>query len=85
MQIIRVRLINSERGKGCEKAPIEVLKALKLIKSNEEGKLIEFNKLNLEEIHVDLENIKGSNHLIFENSKEIFEKNSRSFFIPANL
>ena len=85
MQIIRIRLINGlGRTKGCEKAPIKVLEALKEIGSNENGKLIEFDKLNLEEIHVDLNNIKEANHLIFENSKEAFEKNFKTFFIGGD-
>ncbi|MEK6935399.1 MAG: arginase family protein [Nanoarchaeota archaeon] len=85
MQIIRVRLINSsEKLKGCEKAPIEVLKELKNIKSNEKGKIIDFKKLNLEEIHVDLENLEEAIELIFENSKEAFEKNEKVFFIGGD-
>jgi len=84
MEIIRVRLINSEEDKGCEKAPVKVLKALKGIKSSENGKAIEFEKLKLEEIHVDLEDINEANYLIFENSKEAFEKNFKSFFIGGD-
>lgn len=85
MQIIRVRLIDSDdETKGCEKAPIEVLKSLKGIEANEKGKLIEFDKLNLEEIHVDLENIEEANYLIFENSKEAFEKNFKTLFIGGD-
>ena len=85
MQIIRVRLINGAgKTKGCEKAPIKVLESLKEIGSNEKGKLVEFDKLNLEEIHVDLNNIKEASHLIFENSKEAFEKNFKTFFIGGD-
>ena len=84
MEIIRVRLINSENDKGCEKAPVEILKALKKIKSSESGKAIEFEKLRLEEIHVDLGDINEANYLIFENSKESFEKNFKSFFIGGD-
>tara|TARA_Y100000034_G_C6826961_1_gene372932 strand:- start:219 stop:1001 length:783 start_codon:yes stop_codon:yes gene_type:complete len=85
MQIIRCRLINSEGiTKGCEKAPVKILDSLKSIKSNEDGKAIDFEKLNLEEIHVDLENIEEANHLILENSKEAFEKNNKVFFIGGD-
>jgi len=85
MQIIRVCLINS-MGKtlGCEKAPVEVLKELKNIKLSEAGKEIDFNKLNLEEIHVNLKNLEESYYLIFENSKEAFEKNFKTFFIGGD-
>ena len=96
MQIIRVRLINSNgkrkissipdeiEEKGCEEAPVKILDALKNIGSNEKGKIIEFDKLNLEEIHVDLDNIEEANYLIFENSKEIFEKNFKAFFLGGD-
>ena len=83
MQIIRVRLC-SEETKGCEQAPIEVLKVLKGIENSEAGKVIDFNKLNLEEIHVNLDDKNEAHYLIFENSKEIFEKNSKSFFIGGD-
>ena len=42
MQIIRVRLVNSKNEKGCEKSPVEVLKSLQKIRTNESGKIIEF-------------------------------------------
>jgi agmatinase len=85
MEIIRVCLINGlGKTKGCEKAPIRVLEALKELGSTENGKIIDFGKLNLEEIHVDLNNIAEANHLIFENSKEAFEKNFKTFFIGGD-
>jgi arginase family enzyme len=85
MEIIRVCLINSkEETLGCEKAPNEILKELKDIELNESGKEVNFNKLNLEEIHIDLNNVEEANHLIFENSKEAFEKNFKTFFIGGD-
>lgn len=85
MQIIRVCLINSMgETLGCEKAPSEILKELKKIQLSETGKEIDFNKLNLEEIHVDLKNLGEANYLIFENSKEAFEKNFKTFFIGGD-
>jgi agmatinase len=85
MQIIRVRLINSDGiSKGCEKAPVEILKQLRFIEYSEKDKKIEFDKLNLEEIHVNLENIEEANWLIYENCKEIFEKHSKAFFIGGD-
>ncbi|MFA5724295.1 MAG: arginase family protein [Candidatus Pacearchaeota archaeon] len=85
MQIIRIKHVDSgEKTKGCEKAPIEILKSLKCFSSNEAGKLVEFAKLHLEEIHVDSENIQEANHLIFENSKEAFEMNFKTLFIGGD-
>ena len=83
MEIIKVRLVNS-KTKGCEKAPVEVLKELKDIGSSENGKAIDFDKLNLEEIHINPEDLGEANHLIFENSKEAFEKNFKTFFIGGD-
>jgi arginase family enzyme len=84
MQIIRVRLVCSEKTIGCEKSPIEVIKALRDIKTSESGKEINVDNLNLEEIHVDLNDKTQANELIFENSKEVFEKNSKAFFIGGD-
>ena len=68
MQVIRVRLINSMgKTKGCENAPVEVIKKLREIGSNEKGREVDVDKLNLEEIHVDLNNLEEANYLIFKN------------------
>jgi len=83
MEIIRVKLCG-EDSRGCEKAPVEILKELRKIGSSENGKEINLDKLNLEEIHVDLENFDEANHLIFENSREAFEKNFKTFFIGGD-
>ena len=77
MQLVRVKLIE-EGNEGCELAPVEIMKELRNIKK------INVDKLNLEEIHVDLNNINEANHLIFENSKELFEMNDRCFFIGGD-
>jgi len=84
MEIVRVRLVCCEKTKACKKAPVEVIRVLRDIKSNEFGKIISVDKLNLEEIHVDLENLKEADYLIFKNSKEIFEKNFKSLFIGGD-
>ena len=77
MQLVRVKLIE-EGNEGCELAPVEIMKELRNIKK------INVNKLNLEEIHVDLNNINEANHLIFENSKELFEMNDKCFFMGGD-
>ena len=77
MQLVRVKLIE-EGNEGCELAPVEIMKELRNIKK------INVDKLNLEEIHVDLNNINEANHLIFENSKELFEMNDKCFFMGGD-
>ena len=74
MQLVRVRLIE-DKNLGCEEAPAEILKELRNVNN------ILLDKIYLEEIHVDLKDKEESNHLIFENSKEIFEMSEKSFFI----
>ncbi len=83
MEIVRVRLC-SEKTKACEKAPVEIIKFLREIKSNSKGKEIDVDKLKLEEIHVDPDNLKESHNLIFKNSADVFEKNHKSFFIGGD-
>ena len=87
MQIIRVGMVNApnKRTKGCEKAPSIILNTLRdMQKSTEDGKYIEFEKLNLEEIHVNINNAEEANYLIYENSKEAFEKNFKTIFIGGD-
>ncbi|MBS3080653.1 arginase family protein [Candidatus Pacearchaeota archaeon] len=84
MEIIRVRFIEKAESEGCESAPTEILKHFKNIECKENGDRIEKEKITFEEIHVDLGNQKESEHLIFENSKESFEKNFRTFFIGGD-
>lgn len=84
MEIIRIRLINSWDDEGCQEAPVEILKELRNFKSSESGRIIDVDALNLEEIHVNLEDLEEANHLIFENSKESFEKNFKTLFIGGD-
>ncbi len=77
MQVVRVRLIE-ESNLGCELAPVEILKELRNVRK------LDVDKLNLEEIHVNLEDRDEANHLIFENGKELFEKNDRCFFVGGD-
>lgn len=77
MQLVRVKLIE-DRNLGCEGAPVDILKELRNVKN------ISLDKIHLEEIHVDLNDKEESNHLIFDNSKEIFEMSERSFFIGGD-
>jgi len=84
MQIIKVRLVSSENEKGCENAPNEILKNLKEIECSENGKPIEFDKISFEEIHINLNDLDETDYLIFENSKEAFARNFKTFFIGGD-
>jgi len=85
MEIVRICLINDiEKMKGCEKAPNKILDSLKEIGSNEKGEIFDYKKLNQEEIHIDSNNLVEADYLIFQNSKEIIEKNFKSIFIGGD-
>jgi len=85
MQIIKVAGING-LGKtiGCEKAPEKIIESLNNIYSNEKGKIIDKKLFDFEEIHLDNENIEEANKLIFENAKEIFSEQDKTFFIGGD-
>ena len=85
MYIVKVPGINGlGKTKGCEGAGNEILKELKNIHSNEQGKEIDIQKLDLEEIHLDNFNLELSNKLIYKNSFECFEKKSRTIFLGGD-
>ncbi len=73
--IVKVPGINGlGKTKGCENAGNEILKVLKNeIYSNEKGNIVDFDNLDLEEIHLDNDNIFLSNKFVYENSFKIFE------------
>ncbi|MBS3093869.1 arginase family protein [Candidatus Pacearchaeota archaeon] len=83
MEVIRVRLIDKNSA-GCELAPIEILKKFKEIHTKENGEMLSKEKIRYEEIHVDLENLREADHLILENSKEVFERNFKVFFVGGD-
>jgi len=82
MQLIRIGLDIEKTG--CENSPREILNELKKIKSKENGELIYFDKLNLEEIHVDLDNLIEASWLIKKNSEEVFYKHDKAIFVGGD-
>jgi agmatinase len=85
MFIVKIPAINGlGKTNGCEKAGNEILKELKNLHSSEQGKPIEFQLLDLEEIHVNNSDIEYSNKLIYENCKEIFETYSKTLFLGGD-
>jgi arginase len=85
MQIIRVKGINGlGKTDGCEDAPVEVVRAIGEIGSNEYGRIIDSQKLYFEEIHLNNSNIEEAGKLIYENSKEIFSEQDRAIFIGGD-
>ncbi|MBS3076202.1 arginase family protein [Candidatus Pacearchaeota archaeon] len=71
--IIKVPGINGlGKTKGCEDSGNVVLDSLKEIFSNEQGKVIDVQSLDLEEIHLDNGNVEKANDLIYRNAFEFF-------------
>jgi len=75
MQIIKVPYINGlGKTKSCEKAGNAILSALKEIYSSESGKPIDTQLLDLEEIHLNNDDLESSSKLIYKNSLQAFDK-----------
>jgi arginase family enzyme len=86
MFIVKVPGINGlGKTDGCERAGNAILRVLKEeIFSNEEGKAIEFEKLDLEEIHLDNSNLELTNKLIYKNSFESYEEHTKTIFLGGD-
>ena len=85
MFIVKVPGINGQgKTKGYEKAGNAVLNALKEIHSNESGFLINSQKLDIEEIHLDNSDLKLTNKLIYKNSFDIFETKPKTVFLGGD-
>jgi len=86
MFIVKVPGINGlGKTNGCEKAGNEILKCLKAeIFSNESGKNVNSEKLELEEIHLDNSNIDITNKLINKNAFDIFESKEKTIFLGGD-
>ena len=85
MLVVKVPGINGlGKTKGCENTPNAILNSLKDIHSNEQGKSIDVKSLELEEIHLDNENIEESNKLIYKNSFEILQEKPRVVFLGGD-
>lgn len=86
MFIVKVPGING-LGKtlGCEKAGNEILKILKEeIYSNESGKEVNPDRIDLEEIHLDNSNLELTNKLIYKNAFETFESKEKTIFLGGD-
>jgi formiminoglutamase len=82
MEIVKINFISPKKSNsGSREMSTEILDQLKNISTNEKGKEINFNGLNLREISLDSKKIEESNYLLFEKSRELIERNFKTFFI----
>lgn len=83
--IVKVPGINGlGKTKGCEKAGNCILEYIKEIYSNEQGKPIDVKMLDLEEIHLDNNNLELTNKLIYKNAFETFEEKPKTIFLGGD-
>jgi len=85
MLVVKVPGLNN-LGKNdcCRNAGNAILEKLKEIYSNENGKIVDKSKLNIEEIHLDNNNLEEQEKLIYENAKEILEEQDKVVFLGGD-
>jgi arginase family enzyme len=86
MFIVKVPGINGlGKTHGCEKEGNAILKCLKEeIFSNEFGKKVDFEGLDLEEIHLDNSNLDITNKLIYKNALGMFESKEKTIYLGGD-
>jgi arginase family enzyme len=86
MNIIEIPLVNSlGKTKGCEKAPERIINCLKKeIYSNEFGKVINNDLLDIFSLKLDNFNLEKSNKTIYEKAFKCFKKNYRTTFLGGD-
>lgn len=85
MQIVKVPGINGlGRTAGCRNAGNAMIKRLDETYTSERGRPIDKKLLDLEEIHVNNEDIEEQGELIYENAMEEFEKQDKIIFLGGD-
>jgi agmatinase len=86
MFIVKVPGVNNPGNiQGCRNSGNAVLRALKKeIMFNESGREVDFDKIELEEIHLDNSHLQLDNKLIYENAFKIFESKPKTIFLGGD-
>ncbi|MBU0957340.1 MAG: arginase family protein [Nanoarchaeota archaeon] len=85
VMIVKVPGLNAfGKTNGCRDAGNAILEKLKEIHSSEKGKIIDSQLLNLEESHVNNENLEEQNQLIYKNSNDIFQNQDKVVFLGGD-
>jgi agmatinase len=85
MNITRIFFTNSNKStKDCENSSEDILRELRGIKVNEKGKIIDFNKIIIDEIKTNTGDSLEDILCIFEESRDNFEKHNKSFFLGGD-
>jgi len=72
------------RTKGCENAGNAILKAIDDVWSNLKGKPVDKRLFDLEEIHLDNNNVNEAQDLIYKNAYESFELKNKAIFLGGD-
>lgn len=85
MHVVKVPGINAlGKTKGCENSGEDILKEMRNIFTNESGRIVDVDMLDLEEIHVDNMNLELTNRLIYENAIKCFETKPKIVFLGGD-
>jgi arginase family enzyme len=85
MQLIKICFNNANNETlECENSSTDIIRELKEIKSNEKGKIIDNKMIKVDKIDTNTGDLLEDNLIIYENSKEMFEKNFKSFFLGGD-
>ncbi len=85
MLIVKVPGINGlGKTDGCRNAGNEIIASLDSIYSNEKNKIINKQLLDIEEIHLDNNDLQEADKLIYENSREMFEEQDKIIFLGGD-
>ena len=83
--VVKVPGVNGlGKTKGTRNAGNAVLNELNSINYNEQGNVINSKLLDIEEIHVDNNNLEEAEGLIYENSLEMFETKNKIIFLGGD-
>jgi len=75
---------NEEKKERCKNSGDAIIKELRNIEINEQGKLVGVDLLDLEEIHLEDSDLKFSNELIFKNALKTFETKPKIVFLGGD-
>lgn len=85
MFIVKIPSVNSSLDtEGCARSGEAIIKELRKINVNEEGKEINVDKLDLEEIHIDNSDLELTNNLIYKNALKIFQTKPKTIFLGGD-
>jgi len=85
MLIVKAPIINGlGKTEGCKKAPDKILETLKEIYSNENGKIIEGEKIKINDVNIDRDNLEESYANLSKKAKEVFSANDSAVFLGGD-